>query len=95
MIKHGFLPLVFPATVGLPAVGPPKSSGDIAEKAEITTSWPVMWKNPTDIVSRNLFIAHAENKHQPPTTFTFEKEDLGSSNSKFVVRGRQANQRAA
>jgi hypothetical protein len=49
MIKQAFVPLAFFAAVGLPAARANKRSGDIGEKAETTTSWPVMWKNPTDI----------------------------------------------
>src|SRR5450432_2478667 len=56
------------------------------DKAEITNAPAVLWKNPTDISSRNLFYGSGGKRDQPPTSFTFEKEDLDGSNPKYVVR---------
>jgi hypothetical protein len=55
-------------------------------KGEITTEPAVLWKNPIDISSRNLFYGSGGKRDQPPTVFTFEKEDLDGSNPKYVVR---------
>jgi hypothetical protein len=58
-----------------------------AGKDESTGSVLVtLWRNPTDIASRNLFFGPGGKKHQPHSTFTFLKEDLDGTNPKFVVR---------
>jgi hypothetical protein len=46
----------------------------------------VIWQNPTDIASRNLFFGPGGREHAPHTTFTFIKEDLKGTKPKFVVR---------
>ena len=55
-------------------------------KGEITTEPAVLWKNPTDIRSRNLFYGSGGKRDRPPTVFTFEKEDLDGTNPKYIVR---------
>ena len=46
---------------------------------------PVLWRNPVDIASRNLYYGPGGKAHQPHGTFTFEKEDMAGSNPKFDV----------
>jgi len=46
----------------------------------------VLWRDPTDIRSRNLRYGKGGQEHQPAGSFTFEKEDLDGSNPKYVVR---------
>jgi hypothetical protein len=46
----------------------------------------VLWREPTDIQSRNLYFGPGGEEHQPHSAFTFEKEDMDGSNPKFVVR---------
>jgi len=46
----------------------------------------VLWREPSDIRSRNLYYGPGGEKHQPHSTYTFEKEDLDGTNPKFVVR---------
>ena len=46
----------------------------------------VLWREPADIRSRNLYYGPGGEEHQPHSTFTFEKEDMDGSNPKFVVR---------
>ena len=49
----------------------------------------VLWRNPDDIATRNLFYGPGGKGHQPPRgTFTFVKEDLKGTNPKFFVRDR-------
>src|SRR5437764_318429 len=48
----------------------------------------VLWRDPTDIASRNLFYGSGGEEHQPHGPFTFVKEDLDGSNPKFVVLDR-------
>ncbi len=70
---------------------PPASAkkGDKSEApaAEITAnSHPLLWRNPTDITSRNLFYGPGGKDHEPQGTFTFTKEDLDGTSPKFFVR---------
>lgn len=70
---------IAPAT----AVRPP------AENAENRAKPAVLWRNPVDIGSRDLFNGPGGKAHRPPSgIFTFVKEDLKGSNPKFVVRDR-------
>src|SRR5947209_13989031 len=46
----------------------------------------VLWRDPADIASRNLFYGPGGKEHEPRGEFTFVKEDLDGSNPKFVVR---------
>jgi hypothetical protein len=46
----------------------------------------VLWREPADIRSRNLYYGPGGQQHQPHSTYTFEKEDLDGTNPKFVVR---------
>ena len=46
----------------------------------------VLWKDPSDIASRDLFYGPGGKTHQPSGAFTFVKEDLEASSPKFVVR---------
>jgi hypothetical protein len=56
-------------------------------KAETTiTGSAVLWRNPQDIATRNLFYGPGGEQHQPHGPFLFLKEDLDGSNPKFIVR---------
>ena len=46
----------------------------------------VLWRNPKDIRSRNLYYGPGGKAHEPQGPFTFVKEDRDGSNPKFVVR---------
>jgi hypothetical protein len=46
----------------------------------------VLWRDPVDIASRNLFYGPGGKEHQPHGKFVFVKEDLDGTNPKFVVR---------
>jgi hypothetical protein len=72
----------------LPAFGAPKKSPKAEEeRAESAGIGPaVLWRNPGDIASRNLYYGPGGEKDQPHGPFTFVKEDLDGSNPKFVVR---------
>jgi len=48
----------------------------------------VLWREPGDISSRDLFFGPGGREHQPRGPFTFIKEDLDGSNPKFDVRDR-------
>jgi hypothetical protein len=78
------------AVLSLPAVGAPKKSPKAEEeRAESAAAAPaVLWRNPEDITSRNLFYGPGGEKDQPHGPFKFVKEDLDGSNPKFVARDR-------
>ena len=46
---------------------------------------PVLWRDPGDIASRNLYYGPGGKAHEPQGTFTFEKEDMQGSNPKFDI----------
>ena len=71
------------------APGAGKKSGKAADSAgEITgTAAPVLWREPTDITSRNLLFGPGGKEHAPTsTTFIFESEDMQGSNPKLVIK---------
>jgi len=64
---------------------------DKAEKSgeEITSNTPtLLWREPTDIVYRDLYFGPGGGAHQPRGPFTFIKEDMDGTNPKFSVRDR-------
>jgi hypothetical protein len=46
----------------------------------------VLWQEPADIASRNLYYGSGGEEHAPHTTYTFLEEDLNGTNPKFDVR---------
>jgi hypothetical protein len=74
----------------LPMFGAPKKSpGAQEEGAESAGKGPaVLWRNPEDIASRNLFYGPGGEKDQPHGPYSFVKEDLDGTNPKFVVKDR-------
>lgn len=56
---------------------------------EITSNvLTVLWRDPVDLASRNLYYGRGGEEHQPHGPFTFIDEDLDGSNVKFNVRDR-------
>jgi len=45
----------------------------------------VLWREPADIESRDLFYGPGGKEHEPHGTFKFVKEDMEGSNPKFVI----------
>jgi hypothetical protein len=60
-----------------------KSEEEAKEKEQGTA---VLWRNPDDIKSRNLFYGPGGEKDAPHTTYTFEKEDMNGTSPKLIVR---------
>jgi hypothetical protein len=56
------------------------------DREGLDNSTAVLWSNPTDIASRNLFYGPGGEDHEPHSRFTFLKEDLDGTNPKFDVR---------
>ncbi|HMD49728.1 MAG TPA: hypothetical protein VKG79_11545 [Bryobacteraceae bacterium] len=64
---------------------------DKAEKSgeEITSNAvTLLWREPTDIVYRDLYFGPGGEAHRPHGPFTFIKEDMDGTNPKFSVRDR-------
>ena len=83
---------VFKASVAVfvlvsPTIGTAaEKSGTDLVKAKVTMEGPpVLWRDPVDIASRNLFYGPGGKSHEPQGTFTFDKEDMQGSNPKFDV----------
>jgi hypothetical protein len=58
-------------------------------REEITSDvLTVLWREPMDIASRNLYYGRGGEEHQPHGPFTFVSEDMDGSNPKFTVRDR-------
>ncbi len=56
---------------------------------EITSNvLTVLWREPEDLASRDLYFGPGGEQHQPRPPFTFIKEDLKGSSPKFSVRDR-------
>jgi len=62
----------------------PALAGD--NKAPSPGAKATLWRDPTDIASRNLLYGSGGEGHQPRGTFTFIQEDLEGSNPKIDVR---------
>jgi hypothetical protein len=61
-----------------------------AKREGIAATGPaVMWREPVDIASRDLFYGPGGKAHVPDDTVTFVKEDLDGTNPKFVVTDRE------
>lgn len=54
--------------------------------ADAASEPAVLWKDPGDLASRDLFYGPGGQDHVPHGPFKFEKEDLDGTNPKFVVK---------
>ena len=71
-------------SAGLTTAGEPAKRNPEAPQAEITGKGPaVLWRQPNDITTRNLYYGRGGKAHEPRGAFTFVKEDLKGSNPKF------------
>ncbi len=90
MLKHRKLLVLLMAVLA----GSLSNSGELKKeqkkdgpRVEVTGSAPVvLWHNPVDISTRDLFYGAGGKDHEPRGGFTFVEEDLEGSNPKFVVR---------
>jgi hypothetical protein len=57
-----------------------------AAVAAIGQSNAILWKDPTDIASRNLYYGPGGEENQPKEPLYFVKEDMKGTNPKFDVR---------
>ena len=70
----------------LPLSAKKRGKPDRAVKEGVAYGPDILWLQPADIASRNLFYGPGGEKDAPHSTFTFIKEDLSGTNPKLVVR---------
>ena len=87
-VKNFAVGLILALTVAHPVVSGKKQSQWKAKTEIHGTGTPVLWREPGNIRSRNLFYGSGGKEHQPHAPYTFVKEDLEGSSPKFVVRDR-------
>ncbi|HTS27651.1 MAG TPA: hypothetical protein VMH81_17375 [Bryobacteraceae bacterium] len=84
-VRNLSFPVLLAAAISYPMV-----AGDSRAKPTkppvVENAAPVLWHDPTDIATRDLFYGPGGHPHEPRGTFTFLKEDLGGTNPKFVVK---------
>jgi hypothetical protein len=68
--------------VGFPLAGAPKK----VDKA--VSGPPILWREPADISSRDLYYGPGGAKDQPHGPFVFVKEDLNGTQPKLVIKDR-------
>jgi len=64
---------------------PAKAGNTKPAGAAVRGEHPVLWRDPADIASRNLYYGPGGKAHEPRGPFTFEKEVTTGSNPKFGV----------
>jgi hypothetical protein len=78
--------------VALASTAPTTLAADKSKEAPIvqntTGGTALLWNDPADLASRDLFYGQGGQAHEPHGPYQFEKEDLDGSNPKFVVRDR-------
>jgi hypothetical protein len=84
MHRYRNLTLFFVVILGIP-ITTKAAKRPVAEAAATPGCTPVLWRDPGDIKSRNLYYGPGGKAHEPHGTFTFEREDMQGSNPKFLV----------
>lgn len=84
--KHALIPILLFLLTGLMSgtPGAPKG-GSKAEKPALGAAPAVLWREPTDIQSRNLFYGPGGPDHQPHGKLSFIEEKFNGVNPKFDV----------
>jgi hypothetical protein len=62
-----------------------KNNQDTQDKVAPGSHPAVLWREPVDIASRDLFYGPGGKAHEPQGTFTFKEEDTAGSSPKFDV----------
>ncbi|MGE5321745.1 MAG: hypothetical protein ACM3SW_02710 [Actinomycetota bacterium] len=66
--------------------GTPLSAKAKKEKPRVGSAPAVLWREPVDIATRNLFYGQGGKEHEPQGKLVYEKENLQGVNPKFDVR---------
>src|SRR5579883_2997158 len=56
------------------------------DKKQAADNKPILWMQPTDIGTRDLFYGAGGKDNQPQGKLTFVEEDMSGSNPKIVVK---------
>ena len=72
-------------TLGIFTVLTPAKPKNPPPKIVPPTNAAVLWRDPADIASRNLFYGPGGKAHEPHGPFTFDQEDMSGTNPKFDV----------
>ncbi|HKE24412.1 MAG TPA: hypothetical protein VKB88_18745 [Bryobacteraceae bacterium] len=72
-------------TLGFIAVSTQGKDKPAASEKLQPASAALLWREPRDIASRNLFYGSGGERHVPHGTFTFQEEDLNGTSPKFDV----------
>lgn len=83
ILVFGLLAVLIPA---LPLSAKKRGKPESAREEGAQRGPDILWRQPADIASRNLFYGPGGEKDAPHSVFTFVKEDLNGTNPKFVVR---------
>ena len=86
--KQGVTLLITFVFLSLPSTGgdaKPTDSSDVRVESTRRDS-AVLWREPADIGTRDLFYGPGGEQHQPHGPFKFVEEDLNGSNPKYIVR---------
>jgi hypothetical protein len=84
---HGLVLFLGICLLSLPSAGGNKTVKPKLIHAESArTELSVLWREPIDIGSRNLFYGPGGKEHEPHGPFKFVEEDLNGTNPKYVVR---------
>ena len=83
--KRGLAVVLIVGLSAIPGAAEAKKDHRAESNAESAGS-PVLWREPADIASRNLYYGPGGPGDAPHTVFSFEKEDRSGSNPKFDVR---------
>lgn len=73
--------LMFSLLSGIPTAAKAKK-----EKPKVGSVTAVLWREPDDIATRNLFYGPGGKEHEPQGPFVYEKENLNGVNPKFEIR---------
>jgi hypothetical protein len=84
--KTYLVQLIVLLTMALPVSGAPRKPAKKDRPKEVSTGPAVMWNDPKDLKSRDLFYGPGGKEHAPKGAFTFVGEDHGGGSPKFVVR---------
>ena len=88
--RSGLIKVVLTSLLALafnsPALGGKDSDDDTKANPKLGSAPAVLWREPVDIKTRDLFYGQGGARHQPKGKFTFIGEKLNGVNPKFDVR---------
>src|SRR5262245_58697314 len=82
---RALLTIVAVSTVLLVAAKPPRGGASAPKlpKDVVAEGPPVLWREPADIASRDVYYGPGGKSHEPQTELTFLSEDTRAASPKF------------